>query len=127
MKNYTLSQLQTFDDLLEEELQDPEFRAEWERTALARSIALLVLRYRTEQGLSQTEFAKKLGMSQPAIARLEQASHNPTFETLIKLSIVMDLEIAIDIKPQGKQGKLINSKYRGTALLDDGGVVVAAV
>ena len=40
-----LSELKTNDEkILQEELHDPEFRAEWERTALARAVALAVVR-----------------------------------------------------------------------------------
>jgi hypothetical protein len=42
----------TFETLLEGQLQDPGFRAEWERTARARGVANAVVRYRTERGLS---------------------------------------------------------------------------
>ena len=34
-------------------LQDPQFRAEWERTALARAVAEAVIRYRAERGLAR--------------------------------------------------------------------------
>ncbi len=75
--------------------------------ASARLIALLVLRYRTEQNISQTQLAKKLRVSQPALARLEGGEHNPTFETIQKLSQALDLEIAIDFVPEGKNRKLV--------------------
>jgi hypothetical protein len=40
------------DDVLAEELRDPEFRAEWARTALARWLAVEVAHYRAEHGIS---------------------------------------------------------------------------
>ena len=64
-------------EVLAEMLQDPEFRAEWERTALARAVAEAVIRYRAEHGLSQTALAGMLGWRQPVVARLEAAEHNP--------------------------------------------------
>jgi hypothetical protein len=45
--------------VLAEDLQDPEFRAEWERTAVARAVAIRVVGYRAEHGLTQTQLAKK--------------------------------------------------------------------
>ena len=33
-------------EVLAEMLQDPQFKAEWERTALARAVAEAVIRYR---------------------------------------------------------------------------------
>lgn len=49
---------------------------EWERTALARAVAARVIAYRAEHGLSQTALAGRLGMTQPALARLESGEHN---------------------------------------------------
>ena len=41
------------DELIAEQLRtDPEFRAEWERTALARAVAVAIVRYRAEHDLS---------------------------------------------------------------------------
>jgi hypothetical protein len=39
--------MKTNDELIAEQLhRDPEFRVEWERTALARAVALAIVRYR---------------------------------------------------------------------------------
>jgi DNA-binding XRE family transcriptional regulator len=74
-----LSDLPTHEEVLAGHLDaDPDYRREWERTALARAIAVKVIAYRAEHDLSQTALAKQLGMSQPAVARLESGEHNPT-------------------------------------------------
>src|SRR5215218_8679566 len=101
-----LRDMQTFDEVLTEDLEDPEFRARWERTALARAVANRVIDYRAQRGLSQGELAEQLGMKQPQIARLESAEHNPTIDTLIKLVNVLDIEFVIDIHPAKKAPKL---------------------
>jgi transcriptional regulator with XRE-family HTH domain len=44
--------------------------------------ATLVRTARARAGLTQSELARRAGMTQPAIARLERAGANPTFETL---------------------------------------------
>ncbi len=47
----------------------------------------LVLRWaRQEAGLTQAELAKRAGVSQPMIAKLEHPDHNPTLETLEKVA-----------------------------------------
>jgi ribosome-binding protein aMBF1 (putative translation factor) len=94
-----ISEMPTADDVLAGHLDDPEFRREWERTALARAVALKVVSYRAEHGLSQTALGKKLEMSQPAIARLEIGEHEPTFATLSKLSRGLGINFHIDITP----------------------------
>jgi transcriptional regulator with XRE-family HTH domain len=112
-----LSDMQTFDEVLAEDLQDPEFRARWEKTALARAVANQVIAYRAEQGLSQSGLAQQLGVKQPQVARLEAAEHNPTIETLIKLVGVLNIEFSINIHPAAKSAKLVNKRARTTAAL----------
>jgi len=113
----SLSDLPTHDEVLAAHLDaDPEYRREWERTALARAVAVKVIVYRAEHGLSQTALARRLGMSQPAIARLESSEHNPTFPTLLRLSKALGIEFAIDIAPGGQKPQLIGSRARRDAL-----------
>jgi transcriptional regulator with XRE-family HTH domain len=94
-----LEDLIPFEQILEEELRDPEFRAEWERLAPARAVANRLILYRADHGLTQTALARLLGMSQPAIARLEIGEHIPTLPTLLKLSEVLGLEILVTMMP----------------------------
>lgn len=109
---------------------DPEYRREWERTALARAVAVKVIAYRAEHDLSQTALAKRLRMSQPAVARLESGEHNPTFPMLLRISDALGIELAIDITPSGHEPQLIGKRARRNALESFQGngyaVVVAA-
>ncbi|WP_129668692.1 helix-turn-helix transcriptional regulator [Phytoactinopolyspora endophytica] len=95
-----LSELRTAAEIHAEDMQNPEYRAEHERTAFANAVAIEVLKYRTERGLSQTALARALGMHQPAIARLEAADHQPSLETLARISRVLGIEFHIDITPE---------------------------
>lgn len=64
-------QLVSNEEVLAEELRDPEFRAEWERTALARWLAIEVAHYRAEHGLSERQLSEQLGVHQSDVARME--------------------------------------------------------
>src|SRR5215475_10681904 len=94
-----LSDLNTASQIAAEELLDPEIRREQERTALAHAVAMRVIRYRIDQGLSQTALARLLGMHQPAIARLEAGDHEPSLATLSRLARVLGFEFHIAITP----------------------------
>jgi ribosome-binding protein aMBF1 (putative translation factor) len=126
-----LSDLPTHEEVLAGHLDaDPEYRREWERTALARAVAVKVIAYRAEHDLSQTALAKRLRMSQPAVARLESSEHNPTFPMLLRISDALGIELAIDITPSGHEPQLIGKHARRNALESFQGngyaVVVAA-
>lgn len=86
-------------EILEEDLRDPAFRAEWEATALAREIANWVIKYRADHHLSQTALARRLGMTQSAVSRLEEGDHEPRIATLRKLSEVLGMRLSLSIEP----------------------------
>ena len=88
------------EQILPDHLADPLFRAEWERLALARAVALRLVVYRADHGLTQTALGRILDMPQPAIARLESAEHAPSFATLVRLSEALDIAFLVDIRPR---------------------------
>ena len=96
-----LTDLKSLDEVVEEHRQDEDFRAEWDRTAFAREVANRVIKYRAESGLSQRELAAIVGLVQPQVARLEKAEHQPSFETLVKLSRATGLEFRFEVARGG--------------------------
>jgi ribosome-binding protein aMBF1 (putative translation factor) len=96
-----LGDMKTAREVLADDLEDPKFREEWERTALAREVATRVVAYRAEHNLSQEELGRHLGISQPAVARIEAGDHEPTLSRLRQLSRSLDMEFHIDITQQG--------------------------
>ena len=96
-----LQSMRGSDKVTGRQLKDPAVRAEWERTAVARAVAVRLVEYRAEHALSQTALARQLGMKQPAVARLEAGEHNPSFDTLARLSSVLGIEFHIAVTPTG--------------------------
>ncbi|MDQ6818874.1 MAG: helix-turn-helix domain-containing protein [Actinomycetota bacterium] len=120
-----LREMKTNDELIAEQPRtDPEFRAEWERTVLARAVAVAIVRYRAEHDLSQRDLAEHLGMKQPQVARLELGVVNPTIETLMRLASQLNLELTIDVRPAGSRvrnvTKRAKTEYLVGALRADG-------
>jgi ribosome-binding protein aMBF1 (putative translation factor) len=97
------AELKSAGQVLTEQLGDPAFREEWDRSELARAVASRVVAYRAQQGLSQSALARKVGVSQPAVARLEAGEHEPTLATLARLSQRLGMEFHIDITPHSSQ------------------------
>jgi DNA-binding XRE family transcriptional regulator len=61
--------------LLKKQLSKKEFRKEYDLLEEEFLIAKEVIRLRLEANLTQKELAKKIGTSQPAIARLESGAY----------------------------------------------------
>lgn len=95
-----LADMQSAGQILDGQMADPAFRTEWERTALARAVAERVVAYRAARGLSQAALARKLGVSQPLVARLEGGEHEPTLHSLARVARELGLEFHIAITPR---------------------------
>ena len=93
-----MPELVSADELHEQDMRDPEYRREYERTRLANDVAIKVIRYRVDHGLTQTQLARMLGMRQPHVARLESGDHEPSVATLARLADALGLDFSIDIK-----------------------------
>lgn len=94
-----MSNYRPFQDVLEDALKDPETRAEWDRTQLARDVSIWLLRYRRDHQLTQVELARQLGWKQPVIARLERGEHEPSIATLRHLVERLGTRATIEIRP----------------------------
>jgi len=67
-----------YDDL------EPEFR-----------LSQMIIAKRIEKGMSQTALAKKIGTKQPAVARLESGTYNPSVTLLKKTAKALDSSLRI--------------------------------
>ena len=72
--------LRDADEVLAKQLQDPEFHAYWERTAVAFHLSL----YRAEHGLSQAQLARLLGGC--------SSQRSPKIDTLINIAEALGIE-----------------------------------
>lgn len=91
------------EDVLEEELADPALLARWQELALARAVAIWLVRFRAKHGLSQERLAARLGVSQPVVARLESGEHVPRMETLLRLSETLGMSLRLDVTPPPRE------------------------
>jgi ribosome-binding protein aMBF1 (putative translation factor) len=94
-----LSELKTGEQVAAEDARDPEVAAELARTSVANQLAILIIRYRAEHGLTQTALARQLGLKQPAVARLEAGDHEPSVATLARLANKLGITLRLDVEP----------------------------
>ena len=84
-----------FDDFLAEQLKDPEFKKEYDALEEEFTLAQEFITLRAEKNLTQSQLAKLVGTSQPAIARLESGSY-----TKLSLSFLRKVADALGAVPE---------------------------
>lgn len=76
------------------------------------NFAATLLRYRAEHKLSQRSLAKKLGVSQPRVVKLESGDHNPEVDTIINTVRNLGIELAFDVTPASRKPTLVTARLR---------------
>ena len=66
-----------FDDYLQEQLKDPEFKKEWDDIQPEMDVIRAMIDARIEQNLTQKELAARTGIDQADISKLENGTRNP--------------------------------------------------
>lgn len=70
------------------------------------NIAQLVYDLRTGRGLTQAQFAKLVGTTQPVIARLEDADYQGhSLKMLNRIAFALELDLVIQLRPKPKATK----------------------
>ncbi len=95
----TFSPSVPWQDYLDEQLKNPEFRAEYE--ALEPEFALIrqLIDLRIKRGLSQRQLAKRADMQQPTIARLE-GGRTASLKTLRRVAEALDARVEVRLVPR---------------------------
>lgn len=112
------SRLRTASEVQVDQLRHPDVRAAWDRLAPARAIALRLVAYRADHGLTQTSLGRKLGMPQPTVARLESGDHVPSLETLVRLSDALEIEFLVDITPRRSRSAWVTGGVDGAVVIE---------
>ena len=78
-----------FNDFLNEQMKDPEFKAEWDALDPEFSVIEAMLKARKESGLTQKQLSERTGIAQTDISKLERGNANPSLRTLQRLAAGM--------------------------------------
>lgn len=79
-------------------LQDKHVVEEHKKLAPRYRIVSQLISARLHKNLTQQELATKLGTKQPAIARLESGSVNPSLDSLEKIAAVLGYRLTIQLQ-----------------------------
>lgn len=76
----------TLNDYLKEQLKDPEFKKEWEKSEVAYQVTKELIRTRIEGRISQRQLAQKAGTTQAVISRIENMSVSPSIALVQRIA-----------------------------------------
>lgn len=74
------------DELHEEWMQDPSYRAEYEAQEEEFALARAMIEARIKAGITQEELARRMHTTQSTVAHLESGKANPSTKTLKRIA-----------------------------------------
>lgn len=89
-----------FNDFLNEQLKDPDFRNEWEDIQPEMDVIRAMVDARISQNLTQKELAERTGINQADISKLENGTRNPSLKLLKRLADGMGMTLKIEFVPK---------------------------
>lgn len=89
-----------FQEFLNEQLQDDEFRKEWENIQPEMDVIRAMVDARISQNLTQKELADRTGINQADISKLENGTRNPSLKLLKRLADGMGMTLKLEFVPK---------------------------
>ncbi|MEY8267018.1 helix-turn-helix transcriptional regulator [Lachnospiraceae bacterium 64-25] len=89
-----------FQEFLNEQLQDDEFRKEWEDIQPEMDVIRAMVDARISQNLTQKELAERTGINQADISKLENGTRNPSLKLLKRLADGMGMTLKLEFVPK---------------------------
>lgn len=92
--------MKTFNDMLEKQLEDDEFRKEYEAIQPEMDVIRAIVDARASQNLTQKELAERTGINQADISKIENGTRNPSLNLLKRLADGMGMTLKIEFIPK---------------------------
>jgi len=92
-----------FEDLLKEEIKDPEFRAEYEALEPEFAIIQAMIDARKNAGITQKQLSEITGIAQSDISKLETGVANPSLKTMQRLASGMGMQLKVEFVRASEQ------------------------
>ena len=92
--------MKKFDDFLEEQMQNQEFKKEYDDLQPEFDVIRAIVDARTSQNLTQKQLAEKTGINQADISKLENGTRNPSVNLLKRLADGMGMALKIEFVPK---------------------------
>jgi HTH-type transcriptional regulator/antitoxin HipB len=108
-KGAAMSRRNRWDELRQDKLASPAASAGYERARRAFELGEQLRALREAQQLSQSELARRMGSTQPAIARLEAGRVAPSLDTLDRAAAALGVELVVTFQqPQRRDRRQLS-------------------
>lgn len=84
-----------FTKYLVKNLEDPEFKKEWDALDTETQLMRAVLDARLEAGMTQEQLSKKTGINQSNLSRIERGVGNPSMATIERIAAALGKKVSI--------------------------------
>ncbi|MBI4730071.1 MAG: helix-turn-helix transcriptional regulator [Acidobacteria bacterium] len=94
-----------------------EAKRAYEAARQKMGVGYLILKARAEAGLTQAQLAKRIGTSQPMIARWESGAQVPSVTSLLRIAEATGFDLAVALQKPGstkREFQVISSHRSGT-------------
>lgn len=91
-----------FDKLLEEYMENPEFKKEWDDLEPEFNMIQSLINARKSINMTQKQLAQRTGIDQADISKIENGNGNPTLHLLKRLADGMDMILKLEFVPKVK-------------------------
>src|SRR5712691_11939597 len=88
-------------DLHRKWMKEPKYRKAYKAVEEEFVLASAVMDVRSRAGLTQQELARRIGTTQPVVARLESGRTRPSMRTLERLAEATGSRLLISFEPRG--------------------------
>lgn len=92
--------MRSFNDMIEKQLKDEEFRKEYEAIQPEMDVIRAIVDARASQNLTQKELAERTGINQADISKIENGTRNPSLNLLKRLADGMGMVLKIEFIPK---------------------------
>ncbi len=89
----------TLDEVIAKEMENPEFKAEWDALEPEFQIIRAIIEGRTARQFSEEQLAEATGISPAEIVRLEEGNADPTLTDLKRLAAGLGMTLRLDFQP----------------------------
>ena len=96
----------SIEGFLAEQMQDPSFADEYQKSEWEYQAAKAVIRLRLQHKMSQEQLANQAGVPPSTIARIESMSFSPTVRMLNKIAAATETQLFVDFVEKTNGGSV---------------------